>query len=36
MTFGEFYDLFCCYKIEAGVMKLSVTDDEEMFPFDLR
>ena len=36
MACGEFHDLLTCYKIEEGVMRPSVTDDEEMFPSDLR
>lgn len=35
MTYGEFIDLVLCYKIEKGVLREAVTDDEEMIPPDL-
>ncbi len=35
MTAGEFFDLVLCYKIENGILKPAVTDDEEMIPYDL-
>lgn len=36
MTFGAFADLVICYKIDSGILKPSITDDEEMIPYDLR
>lgn len=35
MPYGAFLDLILCNKIELGILKPAIADDEEMIPYDL-